>query len=235
LARLWTSPHPLDGRWVLESNLGVAGMALRWLADLLFAGQRTAEPCQDGSIPRLLRAAEQAPPGSGGVMMLLGPRLYDGKYAGPRRGGFFVPSLSSLYELPNPAACLSRAFLENLACAARGNMEQIREVSGFLPRRLVFSGGMAQSDLLAQITAEVSGLVVEVPREIETTALGAAILAGVGAGYFSDIEQGIEAAVVTAKEFHPHGGQKDFYQKLFADWRHLHGQISRWEPAPSAG
>jgi sugar (pentulose or hexulose) kinase len=215
----------------LESNLGVAGMALKWLADVLFAGQKADETRDGGPISLLLQAAEKAPPGSGGVMMLLGPRLYDGKYAGPRRGGFFAPSLSGMYELPDPAACLSRAFLENLACAARGNMEQIREVSVSPPRRLVFSGGMAQSELLAQIMAELTGLTVEVPREIETTSLGAAILAGVGAGYFPDIGQGMKAAVTMAKEFRPHEGQKAFYEKFFADWRGLHGHVARWEPA----
>ena len=55
--------------------------------------------------------------------------------------------------------------------------------------RLKVDGGAAANDLLMQLQADRSGLVVERPRDLETTARGAAMLAGLGAGVFADPEQ----------------------------------------------
>ncbi len=76
-------------------------------------------------------------------------------------------------------------------------------------------GGATNSVLWNQIQADVYGRAVQVVREKEATALGAAILAGVGAGIFSSIPQGVENMVKLQREITPDAKRHDIYEQLY--------------------
>jgi glycerol kinase len=78
---------------------------------------------------------------------------------------------------------IARAALEGIAqrCADLG------EALGFAAPALPVDGGLARSDLLLQLLADATGAEVLRPREVETTALGAALLAGLGVGALPDL------------------------------------------------
>jgi glycerol kinase len=82
---------------------------------------------------------------------------------------------------------------------------------------LKIDGGMAANDWLAQDLADITGLTVERPASVETTALGAAMLAGVGCGLFASLE---EAAAMrgTVKRFEPQMGEEERAHRL-SGWR----------------
>lgn len=80
------------------------------------------------------------------------------------------------------AAHIARATLEAIACQTRDVVEAMVQDSGIALRQLRVDGGAAANDLLLQIQADVLGVTVVRPRSVETTALGAAYLAGLGVG-----------------------------------------------------
>ena len=86
-------------------------------------------------------------------------------------------------------AHLARATLEAIALQVDDLIVAMREESPVT--RLRVDGGAAANDLLMQFQSDISGLTVERPEELETTARGAAMLAGIGAGIF---KSGTEAA-----------------------------------------
>src|SRR5207249_11731399 len=76
-----------------------------------------------------------------------------------------------------------RAALESLAYQTRDVVEAMAADAGKPLRALRVDGGAAANDFLMQFQADLLGVPVERPRVVETTAVGAAFLAGIGAGF----------------------------------------------------
>lgn len=163
--------------YALEGSVFVAGSLIKWLRDELGI---------------LASAAETAD---------LAPTVED------NGGVYLVPALSGLgapHWRPDAKAVLSglsfstkrahiaRAALESMAYMAN-DLKTAFSADGVRWERLKIDGGMATNDWMAQDLADILDLPVERPDFVETTALGAAMLAGVGAGLFGSLE---EAAVM---------------------------------------
>ena len=86
------------------------------------------------------------------------------------------------------SAHIARATLEGIAFQVADLLAAMEMDSGRKLSILRVDGGACASDLLMQTQADLLGLTVERPRNVETTALGAAMLAGLGAGVWSDID-----------------------------------------------
>jgi len=99
---------------------------------------------------------------------------------------------------------LTRALLEGSAFALLDILNAMRN-AGLEVRRLTVVGGGAKSALWRQIKSDVTGLPVRVPRSVETTATGAAILAAVGSGILPSVAAAVEAFV----SYLPHEHQPD--------------------------
>jgi glycerol kinase len=85
-------------------------------------------------------------------------------------------------------------------------------------RVLKIDGGMSANDWMAQDVADVTGLEVVRPDFVETTALGAAMLAAVGAGIHSSLEAATRAMTGPARHFRPQMGE-DVRQARLAAWQ----------------
>jgi glycerol kinase len=117
------------------------------------------------------------------------------------------------------SAHLARATLEGIAFEVHDLLEAMSKDAGRRIERLRVDGGAARNDLLLQFQADISGILVERPSDIESTARGAALLAGVGAGLFQ--HQGHAAgAVAWDASFRPQMEESD---------RRAH--IGRWRSA----
>ena len=91
-----------------------------------------------------------------------------------------------------------RAIEEAAAYVARGHRDIITELTGISFSELTFTGGAAKGTLWPQIIADVLGVPVHVPAVTESSALGAAICAGTGAGIYaslSDLESDLRPRV----------------------------------------
>lgn len=179
----------LDGRpaYALEGAIFVAGSAVQWLRDGLGIIASSAESEQ----------LAQSVPDNGGVS--------------------FVPALAGLgapYWQPDARGLIcglssgtTRAHIVRAALEAQGqqtaDLVDALAADGVPAARLRVDGGMVANNWLCQDLADSLGLVVERPRVIETTAMGAAMLAGVGAGLFASLDQAAAAMAAADRSFHP--------------------------------
>jgi sugar (pentulose or hexulose) kinase/phosphoglycerate dehydrogenase-like enzyme len=211
--RLWTGQHVVPGLFVLESNGMMTGDVIDWFSQIMYG--RYSDP-----VAALCAEAATAVPGASGVYSTLGAVIFDG-----RALGIPVGNLSLSHMVTKDAArgrpALARAVLEGIAYSVRANLEQIADVSGRAAGSVTVTGGMSKSALWTGIVADVTGMPIRVPQTHEASALGAAILAGVGAGVFSDPATGARAVCRTAREHQPTDASPK-YQDLYAGWRRAH-------------
>jgi xylulokinase len=153
--------------------------------------------------------AAAAPPGSKGLLFL----PYLATAATPRWNPQARAALVGL-TFAHGRAELTRAVLEGVVLEIRDIIEQWFR-AGLELDSLRIGGGATRSALWNQIQADVYGRPVETLRVSESTALGAALLGGVGAGLFASIEEGVEAMVAVASQIEPDAGRHRRYEELF--------------------
>jgi xylulokinase len=188
-------PHADPDAWLLENPGFVSGGNLRWWRDHFAPLERGAEKAGQGDAYDLLSAAAaDVPPGSEGLVFL--PCMQGAmapEWNGAARGVFYGLTLA------HTRAHMTRAVLEGSAFALRDILDAMRN-AGLDTRRITVVGGGAKGALWRQIKADVTGLPVRVPRDIETTATGAAVLAAVAA----DLYDGVAQAATAFVAFQPH-------------------------------
>ncbi len=127
-----------------------------------------------------------------------------------------------------------RAALESIAYQSRDVLDAMQADSGIRLDGLRVDGGAAANDFLMQFQADIVGTRVVRPRLIETTALGAALLAGLAVGFWESAEA-LEAALPVDREFHPtlSAERRD---ELHRGWMRAVGRARGWcEPEDPAG
>jgi autoinducer 2 (AI-2) kinase len=216
-ARVRTLCHAVPGQWMTEGIGFYCGIVMRWYRDA-FCELEKAEAARRGVDPYVVmeEAAATVPPGSNGVIGVFS-NVMDTK-----RWVQASPSFLQL-DVDDPAgsgriACI-RAIEEQAAYASRGHLEIIRELTGRAFDELVFTGGAAKGALWPQIVADVLGLPVRVPVIKESTALGAALCAGVGAGLYRDLAEVAERTVAFERTFEPAPDAQAIYDQRYATWR----------------
>ncbi len=206
---LWLEPHVAAGRFVLESNAGPLGEALDWLGRLLVPGARPGAA-------RLLAEAAASPPGAGGLLSAFGAQLHDARKLTFPMGDV---ALSHLIGSPEGArGQLARAVVEGMAFTVRANLEQIRATAGCGASALRLGGGLSRSRFFAQLLASVLGEPLEVAAEPESTALGAALCAGVAAGTFESLAAAV-GALPARRGVEPDASAAPLYAELYPRWR----------------
>ncbi|MBP47899.1 MAG: glycerol kinase [Myxococcales bacterium] len=162
-----------DFHYALEGSVFIAGAAVQWLRDGLDLIESAPQ------IEALAASVED----SGGVTFVpalagLGAPHWREDARGIIRG----------ITRGTTRAHLARATLEGIALSCAELLEAMQADLGRELSELRVDGGAAANNLLMQMQADMLGCAVVRPEVIETTALGAAILAGIGAGLFEDIE-----------------------------------------------
>lgn len=155
--------------YALEGSVFIGGAVVQWLRDGLGMVKSAGE----------IEALARSVPDSGGVYLVpafagLGAPHWD-QYA---RG-----SISGITR-GTTSAHLARAGLEAIAFQVADVLEVMREDSGLPIRELRVDGGAAANDLLLQTQANLLGVPIVRPEVTETTALGAAYLAGLAVGFW---------------------------------------------------
>jgi glycerol kinase len=160
--------------YALEGSAFVAGAAIDWLRGLGLAGR--SGPIREARDVDVVAGEVTSSEGVVFVPALagLGAPHWDpearGMFAGLTRG--------------TRAAHLARATLESIALQVEDLLRAMAEDLGHSITRLRVDGGASRSDLLMQLQSDLSNRLVERPLELESTAWGAALLAGLGAGIF---------------------------------------------------
>ncbi|TCM19803.1 glycerol kinase [Novosphingobium sp. PhB165] len=174
--------------YALEGSVFVAGSLVQWLRDSLGLIDAAGET----------EVLARSVPDSGGVVIV------------PALSGLGAPhwrpdaraAITGL-TFASSRAHLARAALEAMAMQTR-DLAEAFAADGARWTHLRIDGGMSANDWMAQDIADVLGIPVERPGFVETTALGAAILAAYGAGLFANLEAAASAMASERSGFAPH-------------------------------
>lgn len=154
--------------------------------------------------------AKEVPPGSMGL--ILQPFWSPGiRYPHPDAKGAII-GFGSVHT----KAHLYRSVLEGLAFAVREGRERIERRSKVGITELYVSGGGSKSNLMMQITADVFNLETRRPSVSETSGLGAAMLASVGAGYHSDLQTAVREMTKLGTVFEPNRNNAMVYEEMYS-------------------
>ncbi len=208
--KLWSGLHVVPGKYFLESNGLVTGDTIDWFARMLYPDS------PDPSLS-LFAEAEKSLPGAAGIYSTFGAALFDGRVVGLPIGNLTLSHMVT-GDPSRGRRHMVRALVEGIAFSVRANLEQITTVSGRKIPAVKLAGGMSRSGLFAQIISDVTGCAVDVPATAEVSSVGAAILAGVGAGIFENPSSGVKAAAGAFDECRP-GKAAEKYQNLYTGWR----------------
>jgi glycerol kinase len=199
---LTTVGYRLDGRttYALEGSIFVAGAAVQWLRDgigIIDSAQET-------------EALAESLASNHGVYLVpaftgLGAPHWDPD----ARGAIFGITRDT------GVAQLVRATLESV-CYQTFDLLEAKRRDGLAPTRLRVDGGMVQNNWLCQFLSDLLGIIVERPLQTETTALGAAYLAGLQVGLFDSLDD-IARRWQADREFDP-VMDKGARNLLLADW-----------------
>lgn len=196
--------------YALEGSIFMGGGAVQWLRDATGIIKESAEIG-----PLAARAAD-----NGGVYFVPALTGLGAPYWDPYARGLII----GLTRGSGPEH-LARATEEAICFQTRAVLDAMSRVSGIDVAALRADGGAAADDFLLQLQADLLGIPVTRPRFLETTALGAAALAGRAVGFWS--ESSLAGLAGVDRVFTP-VMQVDQRERLYTDWRQAVDRASGW-------
>jgi autoinducer 2 (AI-2) kinase len=206
--------HAIPNTWQYEAIAFFPGLIMRWFRDTFCELETTIQKETGDSIySQMEKRAKDVPAGCYGMICTFSDKMnyFSWKHAAP---SFIDFKFNSLFN----KATFYRAIMENAAFVTKGNIESVSKIINTVPESIVFGGGASKSELWCQIVADVLNMKVKVPVVKETTALGAAICAGVGAGIYDSFSHAMEQVVKFEKTYYPNEANRSVYDKLFKKW-----------------
>ena len=198
----------VDGRWIGGGQTKAGAASLQWLVGILTEGAAAG-----ADFDRLLHACDESPAGSRGVRFF--PYLMGRGTPGdnPSARGAFTG-----LTMQTDRADLTRAVLEGVAFTLRDVVEELVQI-GLRPRELFLTGGGAKSALWRQVVADVFNRPL-LTSEADSC-LGAAMLAGVGAGAFASIGSACSSMKHKPEVLHPRPEAAAVYEQLYREYARL--------------
>lgn len=212
--------HVVAGNYYVYGGLYTSGGSVEWLRDIL--GERA-------ELETLMAEADRIPAGSLGACFIPHLRLANAPHHDARARAAFIGLSSDVTR-----GAMTRAVLEGLAYEARTSLEPLLAYAGIdrMPEIAVI-GGMARNELFLRIKASVMETTLRVLDLAEATALGAAILGGIGAGVYADVPDALRTVRATPRTLAPNPAEvpvyaayfHDVYQRLYDALRPLNHRI----------
>ncbi len=200
--------------YALEGSVFVAGAAVQWLRDKLGVIGSAAES----------ETLAHTVPDTGGVVVVPAFTGLGTPYWDPAARGTILG-----LTLGSTKAHVARATLDAIAFQTRDVAQAMQEESSVALRELRADGGAAANALLMQTQADLLGIPVVVPAVTETTALGAAYLAGLGVGFWPDTSA-VAAQWRVAQRYEPQIGA-DEREARYATWQRAVSRARDWATA----
>lgn len=210
--RLHAFCHAVPGRWHLMGVMLSAAGSLRWFRDTITPGM---------PYPDLLAPAADVPAGCEGLIFL--PYLTGERtpYPDPHARGAFVG-----LTVRHTRAHLTRAVLEGVAFGLRDGFDLMKTAGLGRIEQVRVSGGGARSPLWQQILADVLDAELVTVNTTEGAAYGAALLAGVGAGAWPDVDAACAACVTVTGRVLPTGQTRSAYADAHSVYRALYPALA---------
>ena len=203
-----------DGKtdYALEGSVFIGGAVIQWLRDEMGLIDSAAEV-------ELLAAQV---PDAGGVCFVPAFAGLGAPHWDPHARGTIIGLTRG-----SGKAHLARAALESMCFQSMEVLKAMEKDAGAPMDRLRVDGGACANDLLMQIQSDLLQIPVERPRMIETTAFGAAALAGLAVGFWKDLNE-IKAVRVVDRIFEPQIG-RDEAESRYAQWLRAVERSREWE------
>jgi xylulokinase len=209
-------PHCVPGKHLLLGALAASGASLKWFRDQ-FGTARA--PGRRDPYDLLTEEASRSGPGSGGVVFL--PYMMGERspiWHTNARGVFFGLTLSTT------RGAMIRSILEGTAFALLHNVECAEE-AGITLRDLRSVGGGTRSALWNQIKADVLGIPILLPETSVGAPFGDALLAGMGLGIYTDVEESLRSMVKINARCEPDEEHHRLYRDLYRVYRSLYEDL----------
>jgi len=190
-----------EPRYALEGSVFIAGAAVQWLRDGLGVIGTAAES----------EALARSVPDAGGTTLVPAFAGLGAPYWRPDARGIWCGLTRGATR-----AHLVRAALESIAFQSRDLVEAMRRESPAKVRELRVDGGASLNGFLMQFQADLLGIPIRRPGMVETTALGAALLAGIGAGWWKRASD-LQAVRGSGRIFRPRMKRAD-RERLYRGW-----------------
>jgi len=211
LLSLGARSRPGQPEYLLEGSIFVAGAVVQWLRDEL----RIIERSED------VEALAASVPDTGGVVFVPAFTGLGAPHWDPHARGLLIGLTRG-----TTSAHIARAALEAIALSSWELLELFDTVLPEPVRVLRVDGGAARNDLLMQLQAALAGVTVERPTNIETTAMGAAMLAAIGAGLLPGPEE-VERRWQLDRRFEPRG-EEAYRRAVRSRWREAVRRSQGW-------
>jgi len=206
--RTHTFCHVVPNTWNIMGATLSAGLSMKWLKDKIL---------NTNSFDEMTQLAEKVPPGSEGLIFL------------PYLTGERTPHMDSLAKgmffgltLKHSKSAMIRAVMEGVVFSLKDCMDIFTDMELKMDR-IISSGGGAKSKIWKQIMADVLGFDVYTSSVIEQASMGAAMLAGLGTGWFSSVEESTNKLVSLQEEIiKPNPANHEIYMKNFELYKNLY-------------
>jgi sugar (pentulose or hexulose) kinase len=210
--RVFFSPYYGSSYWLAGGSNNMGGGIIEWAKQLLFEGNEGAYDVMEEVI------AESRPCSEGLIFLpyLLGERtpVWD-----PLAKGVFF-GLGRHHTQTH----MIRAIFESAGFSVLHIAETLKDL-GVETKIVSASGGLSRINSICQIKADMLNVPVELVNEFETTSLGAAILAGVGTGYFSSLKEASNTLVRKGRRFEPNKDKNEVYMEYFELYKNLYANL----------
>lgn len=211
---LTTIAWKINGKvtYALEGSVFVGGAAIQWLRD----GLKLIRTAPDiSNLANLVKETE-------GVYFVPALTGLGAPYWDPYARGAIVGITRGTTD-----AHIARATLEGIAYQVYDIVKAMEADSGMQSMELRVDGGATASDLLMQIQADLFGFSITRPKTLETTALGAAYLAGLAVGFWDNIDD-IKSQWSVDKKFDPKM-EREKADEMIKGWHKAVGRSKNWE------
>ena len=213
--------HVVPGQWLLQGGTTGGGGVMRWF-EQEFAGEDRLLKEKTGlsSLESLNVIADKVDPGCDGMVFL--------PYMAGERSPIWNPKAKGVFyglDFSKTRGHFVRACMEGVAFALRHNLETAAK-AGAEVDVLRAMGGSANSLLWTQIKADVTGKPIIVPSSDTATTLGAAMLAGVGTGFYKDYEEAVSLTVHETRRHEPDPTKKEIYDRTYRMYRNIYESLA---------
>ncbi len=223
IAFLPAYPAAAPGRYNSEIMVQRGYWMVNWFKEQ-FAAHEVIEAEKQGVAPEVLfeRMLETTPPGNMGL--ILQPFWNPGvRIPGPEAKGAMI----GFGDVHNRAH-MYRAIVEGIAFALREAAARLERRNGVKIQRLKVAGGGSQSDGVMQTTADILGIPAERPHTFETSGLGAAMNAAVGAGLYASHAEAQARMSQPGRIFLPRAQNAELYTRLYSGvYTKMYPQLAR--------
>jgi len=188
--------HPVEGKYGLMTSVPYGGNSLNWFRDIIRS---------DVSYKTLNEEAREVKAGSENLLFF--------PLSSSRRGKGAFLGIEAIHTMKH----FTRSVFEGVVFLNRIQLELIQR-TGADVKRLIMIGGGSKSEVWPQIEADVCNIPLRIPEVKESACAGAAILAGVGKGIFSSIEEASKRFIRFKEQIEPQKNNVEVYESLYRDF-----------------